>query len=101
MNKIINAALMVIVYEASERIFDWLERKRRIRKIVENIDKEEEFTNFAEIEGVRVNLKDLDKYSDEKLMRVLELTYYFNICKGVNNIINILKKSQEKKKGEK
>ncbi len=68
------------------------------KKIIENIkDKEEEFNNFVKEENI--NLKDLDKYSDEKLKRVLVLTCYFNICKGINDIVDILKKSQEKKKG--
>ena len=99
----INAALIgcstaIIVYEASVKICDRLDRKRRKKKIIENI--KEEVKEFNDFTKENINLKDLDKYSDEKLKRVLELTYYFKINKYLNDIIDILKKSQEEK-GEK
>ena len=97
------AIAAIIACQTGSKIYDWFERKRKKKKIIENIkDEEEEFNNFAEeVKEEKINLRDLDKYSDEKLKRILELTCYFKINKGVENIIDILKKSQEKKKGEK
>ena len=99
---IIGCSTAIIVYEASVKICNWLDRRWRKKKIIENIkDEDEEFNNFAEeVKEEKINLKDLDKYSDEKIKRVWELTCYFKIYKNINDIIDILKKSQEEK-GEK
>jgi uncharacterized membrane protein YhiD involved in acid resistance len=99
---IIGCSTAIIVYEAGEKICNWFDRRRRKRKIIENIkDKEEEFNNFVEeIKEEKINLKDLDKYSDEKLKRIFELTYYFKIYKNLNDIIDILERSLQEK-GEK
>ena len=70
-------------------------------KLLENIkDEEEEFNNFAEeVKEEKINLKDLDKYSDKKIKKVWELTCYFKIYKNVNDIIDILK-NHKKRKGK-
>ena len=121
---IIGCSTAIIVYEAGEKICNWFDRRRRKRKIIENIKEDgvEEFINFIEDtkENIlknpgkygEVNLKkilklkedilkkDLDKYSDEDLKGILKLTYYFKIYKNVNDIIDILEKSLQEK-GEK
>ena len=98
---LLGGSAAIIVYETGVKIGDWFDRRRRKKKIIENIkDKEEEFNNFVEeAKEEKINLKDLDKYSDKKIKRILELTYYFKIYKNINNVIDILKESQEKKKG--